>query len=137
MRRILSLLAILTAGLIVSLSAHAQSAYPANPPIGVTKTVGDSLTLSWDAPTLHADGTPITVALTYNLYGASPGGVFSLKQAGIAGTSNTRANLAAGTPCYYVTAVDGTLESDPSAIFCVNVVAAPSKPAAPTNFTGK
>lgn len=74
--------------------------------------VGPSATLTWVAPTLNTDGTPITLPITYNVYQGASGAEASV-QTGVSGLTVTlTAGLADGaTVCWQLTTVAGGVES--------------------------
>lgn len=80
--------------------------------------------LSWEAPTLNADGTQLTDLASYKIYrDDNNNGTFSLL-AGVAVPTQTYSDttLTDGVFCYYVTAVDETgNESLPSNIACKTI----------------
>jgi hypothetical protein len=71
------------------------------------------VTVTCGAPTTHTDGTPITGAITYTLYGGLQGAA-KLKRDTQSVCRFTRTNVDPGTVEYYVTATVDGLESAPS-----------------------
>jgi hypothetical protein len=104
---------------------HAQASIPP----GSTSHI-----VSWTAPTLYADGTPLTEPVTYNLYQMISGSWVKVS-ANIAGLTTT-VILTQGLQQFEVSAVtaDGR-ESATSAVASITAVA--PLPAAPTNVTIK
>jgi hypothetical protein len=91
--------------LVLLTAAHAE---PAN------------VTVSYTAPTLNIDGTPITQPLTYNIYQwLNPGGLVEI-QTGITVLSlKETSNVVWNNPaCYVVTAVENGVESTPTNMVC-------------------
>lgn len=89
--------------------------------------VGSNITLTWVPPTANTDATAISGAITYNLYnvaGANP----VLIAGGLTSAASARTSLAAGTPCYAVTAVVGGVESGISNTASVWVAEIPNAP---------
>lgn len=128
---------------LVAAEASAQTVptYPATPTIVYTTTAGQNATIRWTAPSTNVDGSPITGALTYQVYGSTgPGVPFTLRDT-VAATSDLRTSLSAGTPCYYVVAVEAVANAVPSpasSVVCVQVNEAPPpapQPNAPANVT--
>lgn len=95
----------------------------------VIAQVASTVSFKWIAPTAHEDGTPVTAALTYNLYTGPKGTIKTLSKAGLAGLQYTATAVAAGA-CYELTSVEsGVGESAHTPELCV-----PSPPKAPTGF---
>jgi hypothetical protein len=67
----------------------------------------------WAAPITNTDGTPIILALTYNVELQS-GATWTRVATGITATDYTSGVLTAGTYVYRVTAIAGGKSSDPS-----------------------
>lgn len=92
--------------------------------VGVEQASRGSATLSWVAPTLRVDGSPLSNLAGYRIrYGTSPGSLPNQVQISNAGvTTCVIENLPAGT--YYFVAIaydaDG-LESEPSAVVSKNI----------------
>lgn len=92
----------------------------------VDKTVGQTATITWTAPTDYTNGTAIAsgAAITYNVYAApvqAAGSTCSASSFGavtVLGLTSaqyvTDAYAKAGVYCYYVTAVVADMESAPS-----------------------
>lgn len=95
----------------------------------------DDNTLSWDAPTLLEDGSPLTDLSQYKVYYSKNGAPFALLDTVPAtGTTYLHANRLDGEHCYYVTAVRANgLESVPSNTACK--VIDTILPGAPSNLT--
>jgi len=109
MLRVLLLLVALFVS-VPSLSQTAQTSPPcATPPVSQTLS-GGTVTLTWTAPTVNTDGSPIAAAITYNLYNVS-GTNAQLLLSGISGLSNVRSMLSTATYCYALTAVVNGMES--------------------------
>ena len=108
--------------LLLPVMAHAACPAPS-----ITKPAGASVTVSWVAPTTYTDGTPLTGAITYNLYLMNQS-TTTPYVTGITSTSSLRSGLSAGTKCYAVTAVVNGVESAQSESVAVMVTAAPSPP---------
>jgi fibronectin type 3 domain-containing protein len=93
-----------------------------------------SATLTWTAPTTNADGTPISGALTYDVYqGAS--GAETKVASGVTGTTWAASTglVAGATVCWKVTAVNAAgVEGGASNEACKSF---PETPSAPTNLT--
>jgi hypothetical protein len=90
--------------IVAALLALAELAEPAGP------TVGRNCVASWTAPTTHTDGTPLTGALTYNLYIAGgtptePPTIVTVPGVG-ALSANICTNLQPGQYTLWVTAVE-------------------------------
>lgn len=84
-----------------------------------------TVTVTWSAPTQHTDNTPITGALTYNLYQGNVGAAPVLKQAGIVGLTVTRSGMPTSPQqCFTVSAVEGGKEGPQSASVCADATAA-------------
>lgn len=115
---------------LASTCAFAQVTSQPSPPCAkpvAAIPVGSNITLTWVPPTTNTDGTPISGAITYNLYnvtGANP----VLLAGGLTSATSARTNLSAGTPCYAVTAVVGGVESGISNTASVWVAEIPSAP---------
>lgn len=100
-------------------------------------------TVSWVAPTTNVDGSPITQALTYRVYGGTQGGAKSLlatvtqtsAQITVAGGQTWCAEVTAGVTVPATPPATGTvlLESARSSETCKFIPASP--PNAPTNVT--
>lgn len=105
--------------------------------IAVAQAAGPSATLTWVPPTTNTDGTPITGALTFNVYQGPTGAESTTPvQTGLSGTSATiTAGLADGTTvCFKVTAVEGGQESAKSNEACKTFPAAtPNSPTLTVN----
>lgn len=118
--------------LFAALPAMGQITSQQSPPCGkaaLAIPVGSSATFNWAAPTTNTDGTPIATAtpVTYSIYSVSgPNPVLLLS--GITGTSTTRTNLSAGTPCYAITATAGGAESTLSSTIALLVAEVPGPP---------
>jgi len=98
------------------------------PPVVTTPTV--QVTLNWLPPAYNADGTPIIDQITFNIY--EDGKLIGTVPTGT--TSFPLGDMASGSSHVLgVTAVDGTLESDPTSITYVVPPPAPKKPGSPTN----
>jgi len=80
-------------------------------------------TLNWTAPTTNTDGSPITGALTYRVYGALQGSTKALIGTGISPYVHTQ--VPTGTFCYAVTAVVAGIESAQTPEVC-RVIPAPT-----------
>jgi hypothetical protein len=98
----------------IKLEAPSATNSPQEVLVTLAITVASSnVTLSWDAPTTNADGTPLTDLSGYKVYlGTAPRTYTSSVDAGVA-TSMVLTNLTQGTTYYFaVTAYDtGKLES--------------------------
>lgn len=102
--------------LVLPLTAHAGSAR-----------------LSWIPPTQNTDGSAITGAITYSIYGAVQGAPKVLIASGISGTSYTHTAATNGTTfCYTATATVAGQESAQSAEACKAIP--PAVPNPPTNL---
>lgn len=88
-------------------------------------------------PTKYTDATDIGAApITYNLFGGLTGQPKQKLVAAATACSFTRTNVAIGTQEYYVTAVVGQGESDPSQTASIVVAPPPpKKPNSPGNIT--
>lgn len=76
---------------------------------------GHSVTLSWDAPTTNADGTPLTDLAGYKVYDGRSSGVYTTSTDVGSLTTATIAGYAAGTYYFTVVAYDASgNESDHS-----------------------
>jgi hypothetical protein len=155
MNRSRYLVGIIAGALVTSLalhtvsSVHAQSAaptYPSAPAVAVSKTAGATATLKWGAVTNNTDGSAVAGTIYYNVHESDgPAGAAFSTLSATSNTTFTTAVLAAGTPCWYVTAVEGGtlnastntvsggVESGPSSIECAQVV--PPVPNAPAALT--
>ena len=80
-------------------------------------------TLTWNAPTTFTDGTPITGAITYNVYAGGITGALTKVVSNLTGTSNAVVN--ATQPCYAVSAVVAGVESALSPSACVKIPGSP------------
>lgn len=143
MKRFLPLLALC----LVS-AAYAQTpGYPVAPTSSTTKTVGQNLTVNFNAVTENTDGSAVTGTIYYEVFeSAGPGIPFTV----VANAANSGPPLSvpltvAGTPCFYVVAVEGGtflsgavtggVASAPSAILCA-AVNAPVSTETPNKPTG-
>lgn len=93
--------------------------------------------VGWTAPTTNTDTSPITVALTYNLYQGLQGAALAQVATGFTSLSATvTSGLTAGTTvCFAVTAVGAGQESAQSNPACKSFTA--SVPNAPTAISVK
>lgn len=82
------------------------------------------------APTKNTDGSTITGAITYSLYGALQGQTKTKLFSGKTTCDFTHPNVAVGVQEYYVTATVANVESAPSTT--ANVTVPPPTPNAPT-----
>jgi len=91
------------------------------------------ITVDCTPPTKNTDGSNITGAITFNLYGALQGAPkVLLPPSPLATCHSVRQNVNPGTQCYEATAIVGGTESDHSAESCKNVaVPKPLPPGAP------
>lgn len=87
------------------------------------------LRITCTAPTKNTDGTTISGAITYSIYGGRTGETKTKLATGTA-CDFTRTSVATGVQEYYVTATVGGIESAPSNTASVTV--APPTPNAPT-----
>ena len=101
---------------------------------------GTNVTLSWTPPSAFTDNTPISAAITYNLYAATDctacpcaNPSFAQIATGITGTSSVRTNVAYAVIDYRLTAVVAGEESSPVE-YCWAYKAPPKIPAAPSGF---
>jgi hypothetical protein len=94
---------ILLSSSISLIAACASGPAPAPPP-------SPSLVLTWSAPTANTDGTSIAGALTYGVYIGACG-----HESRAAIVSAPQYALPSGNLCAYVTAIEGSTESAPSA----------------------
>jgi len=87
-----------------------------------TPIPSNSVTLTWDAPTTNADGTPLTDLNGYKIYyGTSSGSYGTLINVGNV-TNYTVDSLSSGTWCFAVTAYDiSENESDYSNEVCTDI----------------
>ncbi len=93
-----------------------------NPANNNTSIQTQDVTLSWDAPTTNADGTPLTDLAGYRVYFGQGSGKYRYKN----DVGNVRVctigGLTSGTWCFVVTAYDTSgNESDYSNEVCVNL----------------
>jgi hypothetical protein len=88
-------------------------------------------TLTWVAPTQNVDGTPITAALTYRVFGGVQGQSKSLITTTSAVTYTHTSAPNGVTYCYHVTAVANGLESAPSNEACKAIPVPPPSPPNP------
>lgn len=84
--------------------------------------------LNWTAPTVHTDNSPISGALTYNVYQGAKGATKPKVSSAIVGVS-TQLTAAPGA-CFQVSAVEGNIESSLSSEACL-----PLPPNAPSGVT--
>lgn len=88
------------------------------PLIALAQAVNPTATVTWVAPTQNTDNSPITAALTYNLYAGTSCTALSKIQSAITTTSTTVSSsttLVPGTTyCFAVTAVANAVESGKS-----------------------
>jgi hypothetical protein len=76
-------------------------------PLAIAQVVTRTATINWTAPTQNEDGSPITDALTYNLYQGAQGSTTKPRVAtGLTTGSRVVSGLPAGTVCFEVTAVN-------------------------------
>jgi hypothetical protein len=83
-----------------------------------------SAALSWAAPTAFTDGTPITGAITYNIYQGLAGALVKVQS----GVTTTAATVTSGltpntTQCFAVTAVVNAVEGAQSTASCAAIPA--------------
>jgi len=106
--------------------------------MGITQAnaqAANTAILTWGAPTAYADGTPVTVPLTYNLYQGLQGATKIKVVTAITGLTTTVSTglLSKSTYCWQVSASDATMEGALSNEACKTFPA--SAPAAPTALT--
>lgn len=82
------------------------------------------------APTKNTDGSNITGAISYSIYGGLQGQTKTKLASGATACDFTRTNVALGVQEYYVTATVGGIESAPSQTASVTIT--PPTPNAPT-----
>jgi hypothetical protein len=85
-------------------------------------------TLTWVAPTQRVDGTAITGALTYRVFGGVQGQSKSLIATTSAVTYTHTSAPNGVTYCYHVTAVENGLESVPTNEVCKAIPMSPPNP---------
>ena len=123
MKRIALILASLLALAASAATMHIKSTTPITP----------TAVLSWTAPTLRTDGTPITGSLNYNIYQGPSGAEVKVPALTTAATTETVSlpNASGTTVCFVATAVEtGGLESAPTNEVCKTFpAAAPLSPA--------
>jgi len=119
----------LLASVIATSLCHAQipSISPPCPKPTFTVPVGSNVTFTWLPVTTDAGGTALTGPITYNLYNVA-GPAPALLASGLTGTTTTRNNLAAGSPCYALSAVLNSNESTLSSVITFNVATVPAAP---------
>jgi|HubBroStandDraft_5_1064220.scaffolds.fasta_scaffold102517_3 hypothetical protein len=93
---------------------------------------GPSATLTWTAPTVNTDGSPVSGTLTYNVYSGATATTLTKLQSGVTGLTVSIPGVAGSTSCFSVTAVEGGQESAQSNVACKTFPA--SVPDAPTNL---
>lgn len=76
-------------------------------------------TFTWTAPTTNADGTPLTLPLTYNVYLGATSGSETKAVSGLTVLSYVKTGLLPNSSLYgYVTAQDANGEGGPSSEVC-------------------
>lgn len=86
--------------------------------VAVAQIVTTGRALNWTAPTAYTDGTPLTGALTYNVYQGVKAGPFVKVSSVLTATNTLIVNTTAGN-CFAVTALDSKgNESLPSPTIC-------------------
>lgn len=101
--------------------------------LAATSAFATDVQINCTAPTKNTDGTSITGPITYNLYGAKQGVAKQKLVNAATACSFTRFNVSTGVQEYYVTAVVGGVESDPSSTASITIEPPPPpKPNAPT-----
>jgi hypothetical protein len=96
---------------------------------GVSVAGTATAALTWVAPTRNTDGSPLTGAMSYNIYQGGKGAGKALVSSKVAALAYT-ADLAKGN-CFEVSSVEGGDEGPHSAEICTGV----TFPAAPTGLT--
>jgi hypothetical protein len=101
----------------------------------VAFAAGPTTILTWIAPTVNMDGSPVTGTITYNVYSGPTTTTLAAvpTTTSITGLTTTVLGTAGTTLCFAVTAVNAGQESAKSNVVCK--VFAASIPAAPTNLT--
>jgi hypothetical protein len=103
--RLIGAFALILLALCITGIAQAQVTCP--------KVADNRAHVCWAAPITNTDGTPIILALTYNVELQS-GATWTRVATGISATDYTSGVLTAGTYVYRVTAIAGGKSSDPS-----------------------
>ena len=121
MRKLVSALTLAALAAVALLTAPAAFAGP---------SVAETVHVQWTPPTTNLDGTALTSALTYNVYGApSASGTWSKVDAGVS-ASPVSFTAPAGDTCFAVTAVEqvsgNPVEGNPSAPACLVLPGTPS-----------
>jgi hypothetical protein len=111
----------------------------------MAQTPSATASLSWTAPTTNTNGSTITTALTYQVYQAAASGTTcpastSSSYIAVGGVVSSSTALTLTLPsadygttqCFFVEAIEATVDSAPSNVASVAVPAAPSQPNAPT-----
>ena len=126
--------------LLLAFSLNASAAPPLKVHTGLSApatacavgAVGDTTAhLTIVAPTTNADGTPLTLPITFSVFmGTSSGGEVA-DGTGWTGSGSITGLTPGKTYYFYVKAVDTNGASAPSAEVCKSIATAPSPPAAP------
>lgn len=97
-----------------------------------TSALSVQVSFTWTAPTVHADGSPVTAPLAYIVYAGIPGNMTAFDT--LADTADTfyQPLVPGKLQCYAVTAVDAGVESSLSPLACVTMPANGPVPAAPS-----
>lgn len=91
--------------------------------VGVACAAAPTAVTSWTAPIANTDASPISGAVTYNLYQAVQGATLAKVQSAVTSTTVTvTAGLTPGsTQCFAVTAIANGIESAQSNVACAAI----------------